>query len=89
MGSTWISSHFIKSYRISNGSSFVNQPEKQGMNKCRLTTLIRLSYLAPDIVRALLEGRQPIELTPTRLLRLSKDLPHDWSEQRHVLGFDA
>jgi hypothetical protein len=45
--------------------------------KCRLTSLIRLSYLAPDIVRALLEGRQPIELTPTRLLRLSKDLPHD------------
>jgi DNA invertase Pin-like site-specific DNA recombinase len=60
-----------------------------GMNKCRLTSLIRLSYLAPDIVRALLEGRQPIELTPTRLLRLSKDLPHDWSEQRHVLDFAA
>jgi site-specific DNA recombinase len=60
-----------------------------GMNKCRLTSLIRLSYLAPDIVRALLEGRQPIELTPMRLLRLSKDLPHDWSEQRHVLGFAA
>ena len=60
-----------------------------GTNKCRLTSLIRLSYLAPDIVRALLEGRQPIELTPTRLLRLSKDLPHDWSEQRHVLGYAA
>ena len=60
-----------------------------GMNKGRLTSLIRLSYLAPDIVRALLEGRQPIELTPTRLLRLSKDLPHDWSEQRHVLDFAA
>ena len=60
-----------------------------GMNKCRLTSLIRLSHLAPDIVRALLEGRQPIELTPTQLLRLSKDLPHDWSEQRYVLGFAA
>jgi hypothetical protein len=60
-----------------------------GMNKCRLASLIRLSYLAPDMVRALLEGSQPIELTPTRLLRLSKDLPHDWSEQRHVLGFAA
>ena len=59
------------------------------MNKCRLASLIRLSYLAPDIVRALLEGRQPIELTPTQLLRLSKDLPHDWSEQRHVLDFAA
>src|SRR5580693_4699169 len=31
------------------------------------------------------KGRQPIELTPTRLLRLNKDLPHDWSQQRHVL----
>ena len=60
-----------------------------GMNKCRLTSLLRLSYLAPDIVRALLEGRQPSELTPTQLLRLSKDLPHDWSEQRHVLDFAA
>ncbi len=36
-----------------------------------LTSLVRLPYLAPDIVRALLKGRQPIELTPTRLLRLS------------------
>ena len=61
------------------------------MNKCRLTSLIRLSYLAPDLILCahLLEGRQPIELTPTRLLRLSKDLPHGWSEQRHVLDFAA
>ena len=63
--------------------------ERLGMGKGHLTSLVRLSYLAPGIVRALLEGRQPIDLTPTRLLRLSKDLPHDWSEQRHVLGFAA
>jgi site-specific DNA recombinase len=55
--------------------------ERLGIAKGRLTSLVRLSYLAPGIVRALLGGRQPIELTPTRLLRLSKDLPHDWSEQ--------
>jgi site-specific DNA recombinase len=42
-----------------------------------------------DSLLSLLKGRQPIELTPTRLLRLSKDLPHDWSKQRHVLGFAA
>jgi site-specific DNA recombinase len=54
-----------------------------------MASLVRLSYLAPDIVRALLEGRQPIELTPTRLLRLSKDLPHTWIEQRSFLGFAA
>jgi hypothetical protein len=34
---------------------------------------------------ALLKGRQP--LTPARLLRLSKDLPHDWNEQGQFLGF--
>jgi site-specific DNA recombinase len=63
--------------------------ERLGIAKCHLTSLVRLSYLAPDIVRALLKGRQPIELTPTRLLRLSKDLPHDWIEQRHFLGFSG
>jgi site-specific DNA recombinase len=60
-----------------------------GMNKFRLTSLVRLSYLAPSIIRALLAGRHPTELSPTRLLRLSKDLPHDWQEQRRFLGFSA
>jgi site-specific DNA recombinase len=56
--------------------------ERLRTGKGRLTSLVRLSYLAPDIVRALLAGRQPIELTPTRLLKLGKDLPHDWKVQR-------
>jgi DNA invertase Pin-like site-specific DNA recombinase len=60
-----------------------------GMNKFRLTSLVRLSYLAPSVIRAFLTGRHPIALTPTRLLRLSKDLPHDWQEQRRFLGFAA
>ena len=63
--------------------------ERLGIARGRLTSLVRLSYLAPHIVRALIEGRQPIELTPTRLLRLSKDLPHGWKEQRLFLGFAA
>jgi hypothetical protein len=60
-----------------------------GIARGRLTSLVRLSYLAPDILRAMLEGRQPIELTPSRLLQLSRDLPHDWQEQRLFLGFAA
>ena len=60
-----------------------------GTNKFRLTSLVRLSYLPPGIIRALLAGQHPIALTPTRLLRLSKDLPHDWQEQRQFLGFAA
>jgi hypothetical protein len=60
-----------------------------GMNKGRLTSLVRLSYLGPEIVRALLAGSQSNALTSSRLLRLSKDLPHDWKEQRCFLGFRA
>ena len=60
-----------------------------GMNKGRLTSLVRLSYLGPEIVRALLAGSQSNALTPSRLLRLSKDLPLDWKEQRCFLGFAA
>jgi hypothetical protein len=59
------------------------------MNNCRLTSLIRLSYLAPDIVRALLEGGQPVELTPMRLLQLSKNLPHDWKGHCHTDQVEA
>jgi hypothetical protein len=55
------------------------------MNKGRLTSLVRLSYLGPEIVRALLAGSQSNALTPSRLLRLSKNLPHDWKEQRRFL----
>jgi site-specific DNA recombinase len=39
-----------------------------GMNKGRLTSLVRLSYLGPEIVRALLAGSQSNTLTPSRLL---------------------
>jgi hypothetical protein len=40
----------------------------------------RAAYLAPDIVRAVLAGRQPSSLTMARLM--AADLPLDWAEQR-------
>jgi hypothetical protein len=43
--------------------------------------------LSPEIVRAILAGQQPVELTPARLVTLSRTLPHDWQEQRRLLGF--
>lgn len=54
-----------------------------------LSAHMRLTYLAPDIVRAFMSGRYPPELTPARLLSLCKDLPHDWQLQRAVLGFET
>jgi hypothetical protein len=51
-----------------------------------VTRLLRLSFLAPEIVAAILKGEQPPELTASRLARW-KNLPLHWTEQRKVLGF--
>jgi site-specific DNA recombinase len=49
---------------------------------------VRLSYLAPDITRAILEGPPPRDLTAEKLLDHSR-LPLAWPEQRHLLGFTS
>ncbi len=48
-----------------------------------LTRTMRLAQLAPDLVEAILDGRQPRGLT---LEALREPLPSDWSEQRHHLA---
>ena len=60
--------------------------EKESINPSYLTRLIRLTFLAPDITQALLEGNHPITLTASRLLRNTR-FPVDWQEQRKLLGF--
>ena len=59
--------------------------ERTTKSKGRLTALMRLSYLAPDIIADILAGRQPPELSVKRLLRTSQDLPLDWPGQRTFL----
>ena len=46
----------------------------------------RLAYLAPDIIRSIMEGRQPRQLTARYLVRCPA-LPLDWAGQRRMLGF--
>lgn len=60
--------------------------ERTTKSKGRLSALMRLSYLAPEIIADILAGRQPPELSVKRLLRTSQDLPLDWPGQRAFLG---
>jgi hypothetical protein len=49
--------------------------------------LLRLPSLAPDIVTAIINGRNPPQLTAKKLMRLTAQLPIDWTQQRKLLGF--
>ena|GEM_PF-852871 len=46
-----------------------------------------LGFLAPDIQRAILEGRQPSSVTLNALLQAGGAL--SWEEQRRALGWSA
>jgi site-specific DNA recombinase len=70
----------------SDGVPFAALAKRQGVSTSYFTRLVRLSYLAPDITEAILDGRQPSDLTADKLLAHSR-LPLGWPEQRNVLGF--
>ena len=70
----------------SDGVPFAALAKREGVSRSYFTRLVRLSYLAPDITQAILDGRQPRDLTADKLLAHSR-LPLAWHEQRTVLGF--
>ena len=49
--------------------------------------VLRLTRLAPDIVQAILDGRQPRHLNLHAIRGRQADVPVDWDEQRQLLGF--
>ena len=49
--------------------------------------VLRMTLLAPDIVEAILDGRQPRHLNLHTLRGRQDLLPRDWGEQRRLLGF--
>jgi hypothetical protein len=51
-----------------------------------LVRMAKFTFLAPDIVSAILRGQQPDQLTAERMCRISR-LPSSWDDQRKMLGF--
>ena len=70
----------------SEGVPFAALADREGVSRSYFTRLVRLSYPTPDITQAILDGRQPSDLTSEKLLEHSR-LPLVWHDQRIVLGF--
>ena len=49
------------------------------------TRILRLSFLAPEVTKAILRNHHPIEITAKRLANEIR-LPVDWEQQRALLG---
>ena len=59
---------------------------RENIPACEISRQLPLAFLAPSIVRAILAGHQPADVTAKTLLRL-RDLPLDWKQQAELLGF--
>jgi site-specific DNA recombinase len=57
---------------------------RDGITRRYIRRLVNLAFLSPQLVEAIVQGRQPLELTATRLTEL--DLPLEWAEQRRLLA---
>ena len=55
------------------------------MSVSRFMRVLRVNYLAPDILMSILDGTQPVELT--RRTIIDANLPLDWALQRKLFGF--
>jgi hypothetical protein len=72
--------------RIESGQakSITDLAEQEGVTDAYVCRLLTLTCLAPEIVEAILDGRQPKGL---RLVEILGNGPVGWEEQRESVGF--
>jgi site-specific DNA recombinase len=68
-------------------ASMVEIGKREGVNKRYVSRIVRLAFLAPEIVERIVNGCQPPELTAQSLLNDRTELPLAWEAQHKVLGF--
>jgi hypothetical protein len=60
--------------------------DAENINPSYVSRVVRMTLLAPEIVEAILSGRQPDGLT---MVRAMKPFPPEWSHQVSTTGFPA
>lgn len=60
--------------------------EAEQLDQSHVTRMINKAFLAPDIIRSILNGTQPPQLT-LKHLKQYRALPNDWNSQKSLLGF--
>ena len=58
----------------------------ENLDQSHVTRMINKAFLAPDIIRVIMNGTQPAHIT-LKYLKQFRTLPNDWNAQRSLLGF--
>ncbi|PPD27349.1 MAG: hypothetical protein CTY20_12895 [Hyphomicrobium sp.] len=69
------------------GLTITELATQAGVSRSYFSRVLRLSFLAPDITKAIVQGRQPPEFSALKLVTAGR-LACVWSEQRRQLGFN-
>ena len=87
----YLIAHIAKAYQWMNmltsgkAISIKEIAQREDVDPSHVTRTINRAFLAPDIVRAILNGTQPSHLN-LKFLKQFRTLPIDWQEQRQLLG---
>lgn len=63
--------------------------EIEKVDRSDISRTLMLAFLSPSIIKDIINGRQPEDLTAQKLKRFSGSLPLDWNEQRIFLGMTS
>jgi site-specific DNA recombinase len=76
-GRSWLNELIVESTASAESIAM-----REGCSVRQVNMTISLTFLAPDLVKAAIDGRLPHGMGVTRL----RDLPSEWSRQRQMLG---
>ena len=68
------------------GKTITELADTCGVTSSYFSRIVRLGFLSPQITNAILEGRQPIDLSSIKLT-LKTELENSWKKQSRQLGF--
>lgn len=70
--------------RLRKGESLSQIAKAENCSDSLIRSRVALAFLAPDLLRAILDGTAPSHLATNLIVRTT--LPHDWQEQAKALG---
>lgn len=77
--------HYLRQLTDGSGRGVSEVAAANKVDRSDFTRILRMAFLAPDMVDRILNGSQPVELSAQSLSRLA-ELPHSWANQRALLG---